>query len=40
MEVTQNSSNYYRCIAGVISGALLYIREDFHEVDRKAWLQV
>ncbi|TYI04323.1 hypothetical protein ES332_A10G009200v1 [Gossypium tomentosum] len=24
---------------GVISGALLYIREDFHEVDRKAWLQ-
>ncbi|KAB2007164.1 hypothetical protein ES319_D10G009000v1 [Gossypium barbadense] len=23
----------------VISGALLYIREDFHEVDRKAWLQ-
>lgn len=24
---------------GVISGALLYIREDFKEVDRKTWLQ-
>ncbi|XWS15472.1 hypothetical protein CRYUN_Cryun34aG0003600 [Craigia yunnanensis] len=24
---------------GVISGALLYIREDFQEVDRKTWLQ-
>ncbi|KAB5551542.1 hypothetical protein DKX38_008853 [Salix brachista] len=24
---------------GVISGALLYIREDFEEVDRKTWLQ-
>ncbi|GLU20578.1 hypothetical protein SLE2022_367690 [Rubroshorea leprosula] len=24
---------------GVISGALLYIREDFHDVDRKTWLQ-
>ncbi|KAL4385882.1 hypothetical protein GQ457_09G000920 [Hibiscus cannabinus] len=24
---------------GVISGALLYIREDFREVDRKTWLQ-
>lgn len=25
---------------GVISGALLYIREDFDVVDRKTWLQV
>ncbi|MBA0692527.1 hypothetical protein Goari_010081, partial [Gossypium aridum] len=24
---------------GVISGALLYIREDFEQVDRKTWLQ-
>ncbi|KAL4367574.1 hypothetical protein GQ457_05G031050 [Hibiscus cannabinus] len=24
---------------GVISGALLYIREDFHEVEKKTWLQ-
>lgn len=24
---------------GVISGALLYIREDFEEVDKKTWLQ-
>ena len=24
---------------GVISGALLYIREDFDEVDKKTWLQ-
>ena len=24
---------------GVISGALLYIREDFKSVDRKTWLQ-
>jgi len=27
-------------IAGVISGALLYIRDDFKEVERKTWLQV
>ena len=26
--------------AGVISGALLYIRDDFDEVDRKTYLQV
>lgn len=26
--------------AGVISGALLYIREDFKSVDRETWLQV
>jgi len=26
--------------AGVISGALLYIRDDFKAVDRKTWLQV
>lgn len=25
---------------GVISGALLYIREDFKAVDKKTWLQV
>ena len=25
---------------GVISGALLYIREDFVQVDKKTWLQV
>jgi SP family myo-inositol transporter-like MFS transporter 13 len=25
---------------GVISGALLYIRDDFEDVDRKTWLQV
>ncbi|KAH1050450.1 hypothetical protein AAZX31_08G095900 [Glycine max] len=24
---------------GVISGSLLYIREDFKDVDRKTWLQ-
>lgn len=27
-------------VAGVISGALLYIKEDFEAVDRKTWLQV
>jgi len=27
-------------LAGVISGALLYIRDDFKAVDRKTWLQV
>lgn len=27
-------------IAGVISGALLYIRDDFKEVETKTWLQV
>jgi len=26
--------------AGVISGALLYIRDDFKSVDRNTWLQV
>lgn len=26
-------------VSGVISGALLYIREDFPDVDRKTWLQ-
>jgi hypothetical protein len=26
--------------AGVISGALLYIRDDFVSVDRNTWLQV
>lgn len=26
--------------AGVISGALLYIREDFDSVDKNTWLQV
>jgi len=26
--------------AGVISGALLYIRDEFKAVDRKTWLQV
>ena len=26
--------------AGVISGALLYIRDDFKEVDRETWMQV
>lgn len=25
---------------GVISGALLYIRDDFDQVDKKTWLQV
>ena len=29
----------WECI-GVISGSLLYIREDFKDVDRKTWLQV
>ena len=29
----------YQC-AGVISGALLYIRDDFKAVDTKTWLQV
>lgn len=27
-------------LTGVISGALLYIRDDFKAVDRKTWLQV
>lgn len=27
------------CIVGVISGALLYIREDFDDVNKKTWLQ-
>ena len=26
--------------AGVISGALLYIRDDFSTVEKKTWLQV
>ena len=30
----------YLWFSGVISGALLYIRDDFSAVDRKTWLQV